>query len=94
MPYKLIFNYEGTLTGTNVTRFDFEHKADALKQIAAHEGISLKQVAFVGDNGNDVEAARTAGLAIAFNSKCEELNAVSKVVIKKKDLRAVLKELV
>ncbi len=42
---------------------------------------------------NDIEIAKLAGFSIAFNSKSEELNEVSDVVIEKKDLREILEYL-
>lgn len=39
-------------------------KAQILKRIAKEQGVSLSQVAFMGDDVNDIAAMRTAGIAI------------------------------
>lgn len=87
---RLIFDNKGTLIDAIPTAFDMEKKADALKQIAEKERISLKECVFVGDHHNDVKIAQAAGLGIAFNCKSDELRKVADVVIEKKDLREVL----
>jgi phosphoserine phosphatase len=61
--------------------------------IAAREGVPLARCAFVGDHGNDVAAARAAGLAIAFNPKSRDLEDAAHVVLRSRDLRAILEHL-
>ena len=73
------------------TSFDFENKADALKEIAKRENLKLEECVFVGDHDNDIQVAEIAGLSIAFNCKSERLAQVADVVIEKKDLRKILK---
>lgn len=90
---EIIFDADGTVKDIKQTPFDMEHKATGLKMIAEREGIDLSECAYIGDNSNDIHVAEIAGLAIAFNSKSEELNKVCDVVIKKKDLREVLKHI-
>ncbi|MFC1742165.1 HAD family hydrolase [Nanoarchaeota archaeon] len=86
------FDPSGVISGCRATKFDFEHKATGLLQIAEREGFDSSECVFVGDNHNDIKAAETAGLSIAFNSKSDTLCEVADVVIPKenKDLRAVL----
>jgi phosphoserine phosphatase len=90
---EIVFNDDGTVKEIKQTPFDMEHKATGLKMIAEREGIELSECVYIGDNINDIHVAEIAGLAIAFNSKSEELNKVCDVVIKKKDLREVLKHI-
>ena len=52
--------------------------------------ISLDEIAYVGDNYNDIGAFKIVGLAIAFNSEEEEVKKFAKVIIDKKDLREIL----
>jgi HAD superfamily phosphoserine phosphatase-like hydrolase len=88
----LAFDAQGRIKGIEVGH-DFSDKSKALMEICIREGIDLEQCVFVGDNYNDIQAARIAGLSIAFNSGSEKLNAVADVVIEKKDLREILKHL-
>ncbi len=86
----LEFDKKGNLTGVIPTKYDQAGKADGLRFIAEREGLNLSECVFVGDNDNDIEIAKTAGLSFAFNSKSEELDSVSSVVIKDIDLRSIL----
>lgn len=48
---------------------DGARKAQLLREIAKHEGISLQQVIAVGDGANDLPMLSIAGLGIAFRAK-------------------------
>lgn len=91
---KLVFDEEGKLTGGLIPDDfdDLENKAGILEKLAEKEGISLDECAFVGDSDNDVEVMEDAGLAIGFNPT-EKIANISDVVIRKKDLREILKYL-
>ena len=91
---KLVFDEDGKLTGGLVPEEfdDIENKADILEKLAKKEGVSLDECVFVGDSDNDVEVMKAAGLAIGFNPT-KKIEKISDVVIKKKDLREILKYL-
>ena len=65
-------------------------KVKALKELCNKLNINLNEVAYVGDNYNDIGAFKIVGLAIAFNSEEEEVKKYAKIVIDKKDLREIL----
>lgn len=88
---KLIFDQNDFLVDILPTPFDMEHKATGLKFLANQYKITEEDIAFVGDNENDIQIAQIAGLAVAFNSKSERLDSVSQVVIGGKDLSRILK---
>jgi HAD superfamily PSPase-like hydrolase len=90
---ELSFDGAGTLTGWRPTPFDLDHKARALEQLAATYQLELAETAFVGDNFNDLSIARRAGLALAFNSRCQELIDCSHVNLPGADLREILPHL-
>ena len=79
---RIHFDEAGLLTWWEPTPFDGDGKARALRAIAGREGFAVSRSAFVGDSFNDVDVARIAGLAIAFNPKCEELIEVSDLTIR------------
>ena len=91
---RLMFDEAGRIASWWATPFDMEGKADALRKIAAHEGVPLSRCAFVGDHSNDLSAARIAGFTVAFNPKCSELEEIAGAVVRSPDLRDVLPHLI
>lgn len=88
---RLFFGMNGKITGIEPTEFGADgYKAEGLEKIARKEGIRLDECVFVGDSDNDIEVARKAGLGIGFNPH-EKLSKACDIVVKKKDLREVLK---
>lgn len=83
---RLHFDAEGRLSGWEATPYDMEGKARALRHLADLHGLPLGQCAFVGDNANDLEIARVAGFAVAFNPKVEELERVAHRVVRSHSL--------
>jgi phosphoserine phosphatase len=61
---------DGVLTGKVLGRvIDRAAKAEALKDFARIEGVSLEQTIAIGDGANDLDMIAAAGLGIAFNAK-------------------------
>jgi len=88
---RLFFGMNGKITGIEPTEFGADgYKAEGLEKIALKEGIRLNECVFVGDSDNDIEVTKKAGLGIGFNPH-EKLSKVCDIVVKKKDLREVLK---
>lgn len=56
----------GKITGQLIDR---EAKANALREFADAEGVSLAQTIAIGDGANDLGMLEIAGLGIAFNAK-------------------------
>jgi phosphoserine phosphatase len=90
---RFLFDDGGGLSGIVPTPFDVDHKATAVRRLAERERIPIGSIGFVGDNFNDIEAAKAAGFAVAFNSRSEELEKVCDVVVPGTDLRDVLPHL-
>jgi HAD superfamily phosphoserine phosphatase-like hydrolase len=87
------FDGEGRITHWQATPFDMEGKAELLRALALREDIPLARCAFVGDSSNDVWIAQTAGLSLAFNPKCPELEGAVDAVVRSEDLRDILPHL-
>jgi HAD superfamily phosphoserine phosphatase-like hydrolase len=87
------FDHHGRLAGGHHTPYDLEKKADGLREIARRCSVSPAECAFVGDNYNDLSAARVAGRSIAFCPKSEKLRQVADVVIDTRDMREILPHL-
>jgi phosphoserine phosphatase len=61
---------DGRLTGRVLGRVvDRARKAEALREFAAAEGLSMAQTVAIGDGANDLDMLAAAGLGIAFNAK-------------------------
>jgi phosphoserine phosphatase len=90
---RVFFDDSGHISGWEPTPFDMDGKATALREVAGREGIPLERCAFVGDGTNDLWIARTAGLTVAFNPKCERLEEEADAVVRSGDLRDVLPHL-
>lgn len=86
----LHFDGGGVLTGWTATEYDVAGKARALREIAEREGIPLARCAYIGDAINDLDIAREAGFAIAFNSNCPDLIEVCAVSVRGDDLGLLL----
>jgi HAD superfamily phosphoserine phosphatase-like hydrolase len=87
------FDAEGRISHWRATPFDMEGKAQVLRAVAMRCGIGLARCAFVGDSGNDVWVARTAGFTVAFNPKSPELEQVADVSVRSDDLGSILPHL-
>jgi hypothetical protein len=57
-------------------------KWGALREIAAREGIAPEEIAAVGDDTNDAEMIREAGLGIAMGNAAEAARAAADVIVK------------
>ncbi|RKX54702.1 MAG: hypothetical protein DRP30_01525 [Thermotoga sp.] len=56
-------------------------KGRALKFLEKHLGISTKKMVFIGDNYNDIDAMRIAGLSVAMGNSPDEVKKVADMVV-------------
>lgn len=82
------------ITGEFDWPIGFGHKQPILVHYAHENGIMLDDIAVVGDEENDVEIAKIAGIAIAFNSTSDKLKKFCDVVINSNNLKEILRHLV
>ena len=68
-------------------------KAAAVRQYLAENGFQPAEVAFVGNDLNDLAAMRTVGWPIAPADAQPEVKKIAKVVLKAKGGRGVVREL-
>jgi phosphoserine phosphatase len=87
---RIWFDEDGRIRGWRATRYDGEGKARALERIAAAEGISCRECAFVGDHWNDVPALGRAGFGVAYRPKDEAVRKAASAVIDDGPLSALL----
>ena len=72
-PSGSIFNYEISAIGVS--------KAEGLKVLCHHLGISVEQSIACGDEGNDYEMIQAAGLGIAMGNAIEPIKAIADAVV-------------
>lgn len=68
-------------------------KGQALERIAAEHGLMLNEVAFVGNDANDVAALRIAGLAVAVADARPEAAAEADLILERPGGRGAVREL-
>ncbi|MCC6746198.1 MAG: HAD-IB family phosphatase [Deltaproteobacteria bacterium] len=86
---RIWFDRRGYIEGWAATPFDMAGKALALRHLCQTLAVPLERTVFVGDNVNDLDAMRTAGLAVAYEPKHGEVEAAARHVIHS-DLRRLL----
>jgi Cof subfamily protein (haloacid dehalogenase superfamily) len=67
------------------------NKSRGVKDLAQHLNIDLSEVICVGDNENDIDMIKTAGLGVAMANSCEELLKVCDTVTLSNDEYGVAK---
>lgn len=69
------------------------NKGAMLERIAAEHGVLLSEAAFIGNDVNDLEALRAAGLAVAVADARPEAKAEADLVLKNPGGRGAVREL-
>lgn len=81
---------DGYLTGEGICRVELTRKEKALINLAEKLKTPLSNFIAIGDSKYDISMLKVAGLAIAFNSKDEEIKKVADVVIEDNNIRKIL----
>lgn len=89
---RLEFNEEGLLATWGKSLTDYEDKTTFLTAIEKAD-MSLRNVAYVGDDVNDIPVFKKVGLAIAFNAIKEKVKKSADIVVEGIDLRRILPHL-
>ena len=64
-------------------------KGQAVRDLAAHLGISREEIICIGDSGNDEDMIRFAGLGVAMGNATEAIKAAADYVTKSNDIHGV-----
>lgn len=67
-------------------------KLEALKIICEQHGINLEEVAYIGDDINDLEAMKAIGLSFAPSDAVSQVKKVASVVMKRKGGEGAVRE--
>jgi len=71
---------DGRFTGRAYLRVPLWKKEEVVRLMAAEHGLSPEEIAFVGDNFNDIAVFRTVGLGIAYAPKDPRVAEAAHVV--------------
>ena len=89
------FRYDVQVSQTDRELLQIAHptasKAEALKTVAGEFGVTREQVMAIGDNANDVDMLRWAGIGVAMANAPEEVLAVADYVTDHNDADGVAK---
>ncbi|RLI29707.1 MAG: phosphoserine phosphatase [Candidatus Hecatellales archaeon] len=88
---RLIVDGEGYLTGKGESVVEPKRKLEVLERLTEQLGLKPCNCAVVGDSFYDAPMLKAAGLGIAFNPKDEVVERAADVVVRGKNLKAVLK---
>ena len=87
---RLQFDGEDIVCGVDVTPYDYEHKAEALRWLCNQHGFDIEEAIFIGDSYNDVAAMKEAGCGIVFGGNDESVRDISNKIVETDDLRDVV----
>ena len=70
-----------------------EIKADKVKKLAKKKGIALNQVAYVGNDINDLESLKIVGVPITVADAYPEIKKIAKIILTRNGGHAAVREL-
>ncbi len=74
--------------------FGIHRKVEAMQEFLATEGLTMENVAFIGDELNDVKLLRTVGLSFAVSDAASHAKDVVDIICKQKGGRGAFREAV
>jgi len=89
----IIFGRDGVISAIRGTKYDFEGKADYIKDIIQRHGLSPLEVLFIGNSCNDVWASQSGARTLCVNPHFTDPNIAvhwTYCLRQMEDLRAVL----
>ena len=88
-----LLHENGILTGKVRIQVYFDKKAEWVEKILKQFGVESKEMIAVGDSSGDIDLFRMAGLSVAFNSSCRDLNQMANICIRSQNLADVIPRL-
>ena len=68
----------------------FDKKAEWVEKILKQFGVKSEEMIAIGDSGGDLELFRMAGLSVAFNSSCRDLDQIANICVQSQNLADVI----
>jgi phosphoserine phosphatase len=83
----------GTLTGKVRIQVYYDKKAEWAEKILKQFRVKSEEMIAIGDSRGDLDLFRMAGLSVAFNSSCEDLDKIASVCVQSENLADVIPQL-
>jgi len=84
---------DGILTGKVKIQVYYDQKAAWVKKILKQFRVKPEEMIAVGDSKGDLELFQMAGLSVAFNSSCKDLDEIASVCVQSQNLADVIPKL-
>jgi phosphoserine phosphatase len=84
---------DGILTGMVKIQVYYDQKAAWAKKILKQFRVKPEEMIAIGDSRGDLELFRMAGLSVAFNSSCKDLDQMASVCVQSENLADIIPKL-
>ncbi len=88
-----LLHENGTLTGKVRIQVYYDKKAVWVKKILKQFRVKPEEMIAIGDSRGDLELFRMAGLSVAFNSSCQDLDQMASVCVQSQNLADIIPKL-
>jgi len=84
---------DGVLTGKVRIQVYFDKKAEWVEKILKQFKVKPEEMIAIGDSRGDFELFQMAGLSVAFNSSCKDLDQMASVCVQSQNLADVIPQI-
>jgi phosphoserine phosphatase len=84
---------DGIITGQVKIQVYYDKKAEWAERILKQFRVKPEEVIAIGDSSGDIELFQMAGLSIAFNSSCKDLDQMASVCVQSQNLVDIIPQL-
>ncbi len=88
-----LLHEDGILTGKVKIQVYYDKKAEWAEKILKQFRVKPEEMIAVGDSRGDLDLFRMAGLSVAFNSSCRDLDQIASVCVQSENLADVILKL-
>jgi phosphoserine phosphatase len=88
-----LLHEDGILTGKVRIQVYYDRKAEWVEKILKQFGVKSEEMIAIGDSKGDMDMFQMAGLAVAFNSSCRELDQMSSICVESGNLADIIPQL-
>jgi len=88
-----LLHENGILTGKVRIQVYYDKKAVWVKKILKQFRVKPEEVIAIGDSKGDLDLFRIAGMSVAFNSSCKDLDQMASICIRSQNLADIIPQL-